>query len=52
MIDKMIFWNIRFVNTLKSFERLMDLNKRHHYSFITLMESFQEHSQIEKYKKS
>ncbi|KAG5619980.1 hypothetical protein H5410_005198 [Solanum commersonii] len=38
----MIFWNIRAVNTQKYYERLIDLNRRHHYSFIALMEPFQD----------
>lgn len=34
----------------KIFERLMDLNRRYHYSFIALVEPFREPSQIDKYK--
>ncbi|KAG5600047.1 hypothetical protein H5410_031417 [Solanum commersonii] len=47
----MIFWNIRSINTQKSFERLLDLNKRHHYSFIALMEPFQNSSELEHLKR-
>jgi len=51
MIEKLIFWNIRSINTQKSFERLLDLNHRHHYSFIALMEPFQNPSELEQYKR-
>jgi len=50
MIVKVIFWNIRSVNTQNSFGRLMDLNMRHHYSFIALMEPFQDPSKLEHFK--
>lgn len=49
MIDKLIFWNIRSVKTHKAFGRLTDLNRRHQYSFISLMDSFQEASNIDQY---
>ncbi|KAG5617032.1 hypothetical protein H5410_016856 [Solanum commersonii] len=41
----------RSVNTQKSFERLMDLNKRNHYAFIALIEQFQDPSEIDQYKR-
>lgn len=50
-VRKMIFWNIRSVNTQNSFERLIDLNKRHHYLFIALLEPFQDPQELEQYKK-
>ncbi|KAK4710274.1 hypothetical protein R3W88_004787 [Solanum pinnatisectum] len=50
MIGKIIFWNIRSVNTQKAFERLIDLNRRHQYSFIALMEPFQGPQELEQYK--
>lgn len=50
MIEKMLFWNIRSVNTQNSLDRLMDLNRKNHYPFITLMEPFQAPSQIELYR--
>lgn len=49
MIDNILFWNIRSINTQNSFERLMDMNRRFHYSSITLMESFQGPPHIEDY---
>ncbi|XP_059315426.1 uncharacterized protein LOC132066044 [Lycium ferocissimum] len=51
MIDKALFWNIRSVNTQKSFERLIDLKRRHHYSIIGLMEPFQDPIAIEEYRR-
>lgn len=51
MIEEMLFWNIRSINTQKYFERLMEINRRHHYPFIALMEPFQEPSQIGEYNK-
>ncbi|KAG5599047.1 hypothetical protein H5410_030417 [Solanum commersonii] len=39
------------INTQKSFERLMDLNRRHHYPFIALMEPFQDSMEIDHYKR-
>ncbi|XP_059306288.1 uncharacterized protein LOC132057690 [Lycium ferocissimum] len=50
MIDKVLFWNIRLVNTQQSFERLTDLNRRHHYALIALMEPFQSADSIDSYK--
>lgn len=39
-IEKNIFRNIRLVNTQKSFEGLIDINKGNHYAFIALIKSF------------
>lgn len=51
MIEKIIFQNIRSVNSQKSFDRLIELKHRHHYSFVALMESFQNPSKIEEYRR-
>lgn len=51
MIGKIIFWNIRSVNTQKSFERLIDLNKRYHYAFVALMEPFQDPSELDNFRR-
>ncbi|XP_059290122.1 uncharacterized protein LOC132043675 [Lycium ferocissimum] len=51
MIDKALFWNIRSVNTQKSFERLIDLKRRHQYSIIGLMEPFLDPIAIEEYRR-
>jgi len=50
MINKILFWNIRSVRTQKSFERLIDLHRRNHYSYIALLELFQNPTHLEKYK--
>lgn len=42
---KILFWNIRSINTQNSFDNLMDLNRRYHYSFVALIDSFQDPSQ-------
>ena len=46
----MIFWNIRSVNSKNSFTRLMELNRSHIYSFIALLEPFQDPIEFEQYK--
>ncbi|XP_015168062.1 uncharacterized protein [Solanum tuberosum] len=51
MINKAIFWNIRSVRTQKAFERLVDLHKIHHYSYIALLEPFQSPSELETYRR-
>lgn len=51
MIGKIIFWNIRSVNTQKSFERLIDLNKRYHYAFVALMEPFQDPLELDNFRR-
>ncbi|XP_060190556.1 uncharacterized protein LOC132619776 [Lycium barbarum] len=51
MIDKVLFWNIRLVNTQNSFERLIELNRRHHYSLIALMEPFHGSDEVESYRR-
>lgn len=50
MIEKAIFWNIRYVNTQNAFGRLMDLNRRHRYLFIALMESFQDLLELDQFR--
>lgn len=52
MIDKFLFWNIGSFNTQKSFERLIDLNRSHHYKYIALMEPFQDPSDLELYRRN
>ncbi|XP_049414796.1 uncharacterized protein LOC125877592 [Solanum stenotomum] len=50
MINKVLFWNIRSVRTQKSFERLIDLHRRNHYSYIALLEPFQNPAELERYR--
>lgn len=50
--SKIVFWNIRSVNTQNSFERLTDLKRRNKYAYIALLEPpFQGPQQIDEYEK-
>lgn len=51
MIEKVIFWNIRSINIQNDFGKLMDLNRRHHYSFVALMEPSEDPSDLDQYKR-
>ncbi|KAK4733470.1 hypothetical protein R3W88_007731 [Solanum pinnatisectum] len=51
MIDKVLFWNIRSVRSQNAFERVTDLNRRHHYSYIALLEPFQSPFKLEYYRR-
>ncbi|XP_060210782.1 uncharacterized protein LOC132637755 [Lycium barbarum] len=46
-----LIWNIRSVNTMEAFTRLIKLNQRYHFGFIGLMEPFQDLDKIEEYKR-
>lgn len=50
MIGKALFWNIRSVRSQKAFDRLIDLNRRHHYKYIALLKPFQGPHELEQYK--
>ncbi|KAG5577077.1 hypothetical protein H5410_057211 [Solanum commersonii] len=50
MTDKVLFWNIRSVRTQNSFERLIELNKRHQHFYISILEPFQSLSDLDSYK--
>lgn len=52
MMNKILFWNIRSVNTQQAFERLSNLNMRNQYWLISLMEPFEVSSNIDKYKRT
>ncbi|KAG5585127.1 hypothetical protein H5410_045561 [Solanum commersonii] len=43
--------NQPLVKTQNAFERVVDLNKRHHYSYIAILEPFQSPSELENYKR-
>lgn len=47
----MLFLNIRSFNTHKTFEILMDLNRRNYYAFIAPMEPFQDPIQVEDHRR-
>ncbi|KAG5631133.1 hypothetical protein H5410_002850 [Solanum commersonii] len=49
--EKLIFWNIRSVKSQKAFGRLVDLHRRHQYSYIALLEPFQGPEELEHYKR-
>ncbi|KAK6773704.1 hypothetical protein RDI58_028942 [Solanum bulbocastanum] len=51
MISKLLFWNIRSVNSQNALERLLDLNKKNHYSYIALLEPFQSPTEIESFRR-
>ncbi|KAK4732459.1 hypothetical protein R3W88_025447 [Solanum pinnatisectum] len=51
MINKMLFWNIRSVRSQRAFERLMDLNRKHQYSYIAILEPFQSPVELEIYRR-
>ncbi|XP_060182996.1 uncharacterized protein LOC132612944 [Lycium barbarum] len=51
MMNKLLLWNIRSVNTQQSFERLTNLNRRNRYSIIGLMEPFEDAEQVEIFRR-
>lgn len=51
MIEHLLFWNIRPVNTQNSFDRVIDLKRRYKISFIALLEPFQGPKEIESYRR-
>lgn len=51
IVEHILFWNIRSVQTQNSFERVLDSKRRYHYSFIALLEPFQRPQKLELYKR-
>jgi len=51
MIGKALFWNIRSVKSQNSFERLLNPNRQHHYSYIALLEPFQSPAELDNYRR-
>lgn len=47
-----LIWNLRSINTDKTFTRLATLPKKHQFCFLGLMEPFQEGHNIYDYKRS
>ncbi|XP_019242042.1 PREDICTED: uncharacterized protein LOC109222093, partial [Nicotiana attenuata] len=45
-----IIWNVRSVNTMQAFERLILLHKKHHFEFIGIMEPMQQANKVERYR--
>ncbi|XP_075101968.1 uncharacterized protein LOC142177384 [Nicotiana tabacum] len=46
-----LIWNVRSVNTKKSFERAITMHRQHHFEFIGLMEPMQHARKLEKYRR-
>lgn len=51
MICKEIFWNIRSMRTQHVFHRVQMFHRHQKFFNISLMEPFQEYSQIQRYKR-
>ncbi|XP_019248338.1 PREDICTED: uncharacterized protein LOC109227594 [Nicotiana attenuata] len=45
-----IIWNVRSVNTMQAFERLITMHRQHHSEFIGILEPMQQSSKMERYK--
>lgn len=50
MMDKLLLWNIRLVNTQNAFDKLIDLKKRNNFSYIYLKEPFKGTHELEKHR--
>ncbi|XP_060212093.1 uncharacterized protein LOC132639671 [Lycium barbarum] len=46
-----LIWNIRSVNSMEAFTRLIQMQNKYHFGFIWLMEPFQEVSKLENYRR-
>ncbi|XP_070048894.1 uncharacterized protein [Nicotiana tomentosiformis] len=46
-----IIWNVRSVNTKKVFERLFNMQRRHHFQFIGIIEPMQKSRKLERYRR-
>lgn len=51
MMDKLLFWKIRSINSQNAFERLIDLKKRNKLVYIALVEPFQGLHELDMYRK-
>lgn len=51
MLHNILFWNIRSIQTQNAFVKVIDLKRRHHYSFIALFEPFIGPQDIEEYRR-
>lgn len=45
-----LIWNVRSVNTMQAFERLITMHRQHHFDFIGIIESMQQSSKMERYR--
>ncbi|XP_070039509.1 uncharacterized protein [Nicotiana tomentosiformis] len=46
-----IIWNVRSVNTMQAFKRLITMHRQHHFEFIGIMEPMQQSSKVENYRR-
>lgn len=46
-----IIWNIKSVNTMKAFERLVTINRKKHFEIIGIMEPKKNVRNLEKYRR-
>ncbi|XP_075109001.1 uncharacterized protein LOC142180813 [Nicotiana tabacum] len=45
-----IIWNVRSVNTMQAFERLITMHRKHHFEFIGILEHMQQSHKMERYR--
>nr|XP_016476430.1 PREDICTED: uncharacterized protein LOC107798019 [Nicotiana tabacum] len=45
-----IIWNVRSVNTMQAFERLITMHRKHHFEFIGILEPMQQSHKMERYR--
>lgn len=46
-----IIWNVRLLNTMQAFERLITMLRKHHFEFIGILEPMQQATKMERYRK-
>lgn len=51
IMHNIMFWNIRSKHPQNTFEKVIDVKRRHHYSFIALFEPFRGPQEIESYRR-
>lgn len=49
---KALVWNIRLVNTQKAFMRLVNMNKKHQFYIVGLMEPMEGLHELEYYRRT
>ncbi|XP_070022763.1 uncharacterized protein [Nicotiana sylvestris] len=48
---KAIIWNVRSVNTMQAFERLITMHRQHHFEFIGILEPMQQSNKMKNYRR-
>ncbi|XP_070035101.1 uncharacterized protein [Nicotiana tomentosiformis] len=51
MMIKALIWNIRSVNTQQDFPRVINMNRKHNFCVVALMEPFQKKGLIDRYRR-